>query len=90
MHSVTAALRSTVTIYLHLLTRSQISQYLQHYNYQIHELSNGHYDWQAIEQLIADVYDLEDLASRPILLKLIVDTLPLFVKRADGVYQVDP
>src|SRR5205814_1642194 len=32
---------------------------------------------------IQEIYDLEDLAKRPILLKLIVNTLPLFKKHRD-------
>jgi len=37
-------------------------------------------------KMIDEIYDLEDLAQRPILLNLIVRTLPLFVKSSTGVF----
>jgi hypothetical protein len=54
----------------------QVTRYLRQYDETITRLSNGRLNGDSLRILIADTYDLEDLARRPILLKLIVLTLP--------------
>ena len=88
LRTVASRLASARIIYLQLFSEYQVRTYLFNYSNQIYELSEGYYSPTTLLALIGEVYDLEDLSRRPILLKLIVDTLPLFVKRADGRYEV--
>lgn len=61
----------------------QIARYLKQYDDQIARQSDGRLDALSLGKLIEDTYDLEDLARRPILLKLIVLTLPRAPVRDD-------
>lgn len=56
------------------LSNDQIDKILQSYG--DHFVQNEFCTWKEIKALIDEVYDLRDLASRPILLDLIIRTLP--------------
>lgn len=74
--------------YIDLFSDSQIRGYLKKYQNDIAKLSEGQLNPDTLLELIREIYDLEDLARRPILLKLIVRTLPLFKKDPSGAYRV--
>src|SRR5262249_10487851 len=65
----------------------QVIRYLEQYESQILRHSDGQMDSAKLRQIIKDTYDLDDLARRPILLKLIVSTIPK-VPHVSGQYSV--
>lgn len=73
------ALGSTIYAHMELFTKSQIRAYLRRHESEIKHGSNGRLNSTSLLKRISNIYDLEDLARRPILLKLIVSTLPLLV-----------
>lgn len=73
---------------LQLFNDAQVLTYLKNLDHQIATESGGRLDASKLFNRIKDVYDLEDLARRPILLKLIANTLPLFKPSEDGTYVV--
>lgn len=83
------ALTGTEYAYINLFDKKQIRKYLGKHDSRIVEDSKGHLNAKILFRRIREIYDLEDLAQRPILLKLIVNTLPLFQKAADGTYEVE-
>lgn len=70
--------------WIQLFNPSQIRRYLKNRRKDIIDQSDGELDDRALYDRMSEVYDLEDLAKRPILLKLIVNTLPLFRRDAAG------
>jgi hypothetical protein len=85
---VKAVLSSSVFGHLSLFDLKQIRAYIRKHDDSIRKDSDGQLNHKSLLQRIHDIYDLEDLAQRPILLKLIVSTLPLFRKAPDGSYNV--
>jgi hypothetical protein len=85
---VRSALTSTVYGHLNLFDFKQIRAYLRKHNDSIRRDSEGQLDSKSLMKRIQEIYDLEDLAQRPILLKLIVSTLPLFRKDDAGNYNI--
>ncbi len=83
------ALRSTTFIQIELFSSLQVRQYIRKREPAILARSRGLLDGKYITARIREIYDLHDLAQRPLLLKLIVDTLPLFRPGQDGDYKVD-
>jgi hypothetical protein len=79
---------SNYVIRLELFNRKQIKEYIAYHRAHIVDASGGQLDDVSLLQRIESIYDLEDLARRPILLKLIVETLPKFRKSAGGGYEV--
>jgi NACHT domain/Restriction endonuclease len=69
--------------------QDQIRQYLGMHRAQIITASNGTLDDHSTFQRMEQIYDLSDLATRPILLKLIVQTLPRFRQTSQGGYEFD-
>lgn len=84
-----SALGSTSYVHMALFDKKQIRAYLKKHNKTIETMSGRQLDARKLFERIRDIYDLEDLAQRPILLKLIVSTLPLFRKSTDGSYEVE-
>jgi energy-coupling factor transporter ATP-binding protein EcfA2 len=94
LEATKSALESTLYAYLELFDDSQIRAYLRKHKASIQKQSGGLLDDKTLLNRIQQIYDLEDLAKRPILLKLIVNTLPYFRERktssdGKGEYQVD-
>ena len=73
---------------LQLFDEEQIKSYLLIHDKDIVRDSGNQLNHSSLYLLMGKIYDLEDLAKRPILLKLIVKTLPLFRKGKDGKYYV--
>lgn len=73
---------------IELFDHKQIRAYLRAHKSKIHSDSDGQLDDKSLYTRIEQVYDLEDLAKRPILLKLIVSTLPLFKRESNGKYRI--
>jgi hypothetical protein len=83
-----SALTKTLYAHINLFDNRQIKTYLKRHKSDIENMSGGKLDPSSLFKKIKEVYDLEDLARRPILLKLIVETLPLFKKTAEGKYEI--
>lgn len=83
-----SVLSGTKYIDLSLFDKKQIKAYLKKHDGDIRSVSNGELDARSLFDRIRKIYDLEDLAKRPILLKLIVDTLPQFKKATDETYEI--
>jgi hypothetical protein len=83
------ALGATAYAHLSLFDVRQIRSYLRKHNEDIKEASANQMDAAALFQRIKEIYDLEDLAKRPLLLKLIVSTLPLFKKTDSGAFKFE-
>lgn len=73
---------------LQLFDEPQIKSYLKIHREDIIKASDGQINDSRLFSRIQKIYDLEDLAKRPILLKLIVRTLPRFKKDSEGKYLV--
>jgi hypothetical protein len=86
--AATVALSGTDYQHLQLFDRRQILSYLRKHESNIMRQSKGQLDAESLLQRIDDVYDLEDLARRPMLLKMIVATLPTFRQMPDGSFEV--
>ena len=84
-----SALGSTLYADIGLFNTKQIKAYLRKHNADIAKSSSGELDARTLYIRIQEIYDLSDLAQRPLLLKLIVLTLPLFRKSDDGMYEVE-
>ncbi|MBZ5508716.1 MAG: restriction endonuclease [Acidobacteriia bacterium] len=84
-----SALGMTIYAEIGLFDKKQIKAYLRKHNSDIVTSSNGDLDAMKLYERIQEIYDLSDLAQRPLLLKLIVLTLPLFRKTADGMYEIE-
>jgi hypothetical protein len=63
---------------IQLFDDNEIKAYLRIHRQDIIDASEGQLNDKSLFLRICEIYDLEDLARRPILLKLIVNTLPLF------------
>lgn len=83
------ALTRTIYVHLRLFDKRQIRAYLKKHNGEITAASKGELAAGSLFTRIGEVYDLEDLAQRPILLKLIVKTLPLFRRTKDNAYEIE-
>ena len=84
-----SALSRTSYANLELFSPTQIHAYLRKHERAIKRDSEGSVDIKLMLRRIRDIYDLPDLARRPIILKLIVSTLPLFRETPDGAYEVE-
>lgn len=83
------SIESTSTVAaLELFDEDQIKAYVKVQGERILSESEGRLDDKTLFAQIGQIYDLVDLASRPILLKLIVNTLPLFKQDSTGKYTV--
>lgn len=78
----------TLYLSLKLFDKQQITAYLEKHERTISDRSRGQLDSSLLLARIDEIYDLEDLAKRPILLKLIVLTLPSFKQNPDKTYSV--
>jgi uncharacterized protein YjbI with pentapeptide repeats len=67
---------------IELFQEDEIRQYLSKHEVTIGNLSGGKHTSSSILAELHSIYDLDDLAKRPILLKLIVHTLPRFVRNS--------
>lgn len=88
IEAVSSSPQKTTIANLQLFDEAQIMDYLCKYKQLISSRSNGQLNENSLFLLIKKIYDLEDLAKRPILLNLIVKTLPLFQKSHDGKYKI--
>jgi hypothetical protein len=88
MSQAKSALSSTTYTYLSLFGAKEIRAYLRKHDDTIKRTSGGQLDAKGLFARIKDIYDLQDLAKRPILLKLIVGTLPLFQSTDGGGYRI--
>lgn len=84
-----SALGGTAYAEIGLFNTKQIKAYLKKHNANIVQASNGELDARKLHARIQEIYDLSDLAQRPLLLKLIVLTVPLFRKASDGAYEIE-
>jgi hypothetical protein len=82
-------LGATAYAHLSLFDVRQIQSYLRKHDKGIKEASASQLDAKGLFQRIREIYDLEDLAKRPLLLKLIVSTLPLFKKTESGAFRFE-
>jgi hypothetical protein len=80
--------RTSTIAALELFDDAQIKAYLELQRDRILEESEGQLDDASLLTRMGQIYDLDDLAKRPILLKLIVNTLPLFKQDSNGQYAV--
>lgn len=80
-HSNIAAHLTRAIVDISLFDENDIKTYLIKREAEILERSHGIFNALAFFELIKQTYDLEDLASRPILLSMIVDLLPEFAHR---------
>lgn len=78
----------TLYVSLSLFDKGQVISYLQKHEATIAARSYGQLNSSMMYDRISEIYDLEDLAKRPMLLKLIVLTLPSFTQNVDGTYSV--
>jgi hypothetical protein len=83
-----SSLRETRYLDISLFNKRQITAYLNKHNKEIVKASRGQLNARTLFERIEEIYDLEDLAQRPILLKLIVKTLPSFQCIDSGKYQI--
>jgi hypothetical protein len=83
------ALTGTAYVHIELFDKKQIRAYLKKHESSIAAASKGQIDARTLFNRIREIYDLEDLAKRPILLKLIVSTLPLFHRTPAGIYEIE-
>jgi len=82
--SAREALEHTKYLMLELFNERQIREYLERYEEIIVASSRGQLNANSMLRRIKEIYDLDDLSRRPILLKLLVTTLPQFSSRAEG------
>lgn len=80
--------KDTDIVSLQLFDEQQIKSYLKIHRGDIIKASDDQINDIRLFSRIKKIYDLEDLAKRPILLKLIVRTLPRFKKDSEGRYLV--
>ena len=85
--NVKSIFESSMFLELQLFDRRQIARYLRQYDPIIRQQSVGRLDAASLGEIIDKTYDLKDLASRPILLKLIVSTIPC-VPYGSGKYTI--
>ena len=86
LNRATGSLDTTAYYHLQLFTNDQIVEYVEQFDSSIRKLSEGQMTAKALAKMIHGIYDLDDLAQRPILLNLIVRTLPLFVRSSSGIF----
>lgn len=87
--SLKGQIRNAPIITLEPFDPDQIRQYLAMHRAQIITASSGTLDDRSMFQRMEQIYDLSDLAKRPILLKLIVQTLPRFRQTHQGEYEFE-
>ncbi len=80
MHQEQQVLEAYPRLYLQLFNPDQVSFYLQQRVpfLNLHE-GEPKKDWTYYQQQIRDIHDLSDLAYRPVLLEMIVKTLPVLM-----------
>jgi hypothetical protein len=78
IEAVSDITKNTKIRHLSLFNEKQIQSYLIKNDAIIKRSSDYTLDHKGLHKRIKEIYDLEDLAKRPILLKLIVDSLPRF------------
>jgi GTPase SAR1 family protein len=88
-HVVNDSRHDVVFCHLELFDAAQIRGYIKKASNRIIRASQGHVDARSLLDRIRDTYDLEDLARRPVLLRLMTDTLPLFYPDSHGGYVVE-
>jgi|GEM_PF-4419966 len=65
--------KQTETINIKQFSREQIDCYLKNFNHDF--VSKCKSNWEEVNQFLSETYDLLDLMSRPLLLKMIKDTI---------------
>jgi len=68
-----AELKDTVSIYIDILSKDQIDLFLKKYDAQFRSKCKS--DWEAVKDFLGSIYDLSELMTKPLLLKIIIDTI---------------